>query len=287
MKYRIGLLLVGSLSFGACTSAPTHDDRNSILVLGSLHTKMVDHPHYTLREFMAALEHFKPDLILTEVRPDHPGPVEGSLDGGIEQSLVYAFATEKKVEVTPVDWFTDELIEASRAEDAKAGPELGREIGPLNGRYMEIFSEGTFWDIQNVDTEALVRKKYEIEEKYGHTADRARNERICKNINYALAKTSGKRVLVIFGLDHKYFLDDCVRRRGDRAMTAAESFNEYDLQEYHISPALRDLTLRNLEEAKALLKNRLTDGTYSGQERTHMREKFGDFDRWIRAVNQL
>lgn len=45
------------------------------------------------------------DIIFTEVRPQFPGPIEGSIDGGIEQSIVYAYGKLHNIEVVPIDWF--------------------------------------------------------------------------------------------------------------------------------------------------------------------------------------
>jgi hypothetical protein len=175
--------------------------KNSFFVLGSLHGYMLKNPQYSLREFIGAIVAFKPDLILTEVRAEHSGAAEGSIDGGIEQSIVYAFGDETNTPVIPVDWFEEPSLEISH-------PELEQEARALVGEYQKQILEGSFPELQGMKTQDLVRSIYRISEKHGEIGARQRNEKICENIKVALSDIYGKRILIIFGLDHKHFLED-------------------------------------------------------------------------------
>ncbi|RYZ75540.1 MAG: hypothetical protein EOP05_07545, partial [Proteobacteria bacterium] len=63
LKFALALTFPALLS--ACVSSNHKGDKgggNEVFVLGSLHTAMLSHPDYTLREFVAAIDGFRPDL---------------------------------------------------------------------------------------------------------------------------------------------------------------------------------------------------------------------------------
>ncbi len=106
----IVLLTLGLIS---CSNLSSEEKKeNTIFVLGPLHGYMLKNPQYTLKEFIRAIDQFHPDLILTEVRPEFPGAFEGTIDGGIEQGLVYAWGDLRDIPVVAVDWFNDDFVAA-------------------------------------------------------------------------------------------------------------------------------------------------------------------------------
>ena len=161
-----------ALLLSACASSSVSQrsaESNSIFTLGSLHGRMLTDLQYTLTDFVRALDGYQPDLILTEVRTEHPGPVEGSIDGGIEQSIVYAFGETKKINVVPVDWFDDAWMKSFLESNQKQTPALDAEVKPFNDRYMELVNGASFRELHEPATQALVRKMYTISERYGDT----------------------------------------------------------------------------------------------------------------------
>ena len=251
---------------------------NSVFVLGSLHDYMLDHPHYTLPVFVAAIERFRPDVILTEVRSDYPGPIDGSIDGGIEQSLVYAVGELQGFRVVPTDWFDDELIRALVSEELNSLSDP--DLAIASKKYVELFKHASFSTLQGEETQALVRDIYRRQEMHGEMLSSTRNEHICQNISDQLAKLHGKRVLVVFGLDHKYFLEDCVRRHGDQVALPPDVSTTSSLPE-----DVRDRALSYVRASKAALKERLATGYYSTVYAERLKGKLPDFDEWIGTLS--
>jgi hypothetical protein len=253
---------------------------NEVLVLGSLHGYMLEHPYYTLPVFVAAIERFRPDVILTEVRVDHPGPVDGSIDGGVEQALVYAVGDLRGYRVVPADWFDDAFIGAMADQDREVRPDLELATAFARAKYQEVIDRGSFAALQGESTQALVRNLYALEEKYGEGTSSKRNERICQNVIGQLAKLHGKRVLVVFGLDHKYFLEDCVRQHGDQAAAVPDVSETSSLPE-----DVRDRAASYVRESKAVLQARLASGYYAKIYAERLKDKASDFDRWIAKLS--
>ena len=190
----------------ACASSKSLErSKNQVTVLGSLHDSMLKNPKFTLRDFTAAIDSFKPDLILTEVRPEAPGPFEGSIDGGIEQSIVYAEAEHLNAEVVPTDWFTEEYANEAMKEDSKLTPHQEKKVDQLFADYKKDIKNESILVLESSITQSKVRKIYDYYEEIGLTLSRVRNEKICKNIITTLSSISGRRVMIIFGLDPTQF----------------------------------------------------------------------------------
>lgn len=269
------------LGCASVRTIPSGSD-NTFLVLGSLHGKMLKHPHYNLRSFVAAMEAFDPDIILTEVRPEHPGPENGSIDGGIEQSLIYAFAKVKGKQVVPVDWFDDGFLDKMNQEDSIPDPEFDRKSKPMDSKYEEVLKNGTFLELQGEGTQNLIRQIYMLQEKHGRMQSRRRNEKICENIDSSVLSINGKRVLIIFGLDHKYFIDDHLVGKQNHLVPIEQLVNSSPAS---ISSELKAQTLLNIDSAESLLRRRLTDDYYRGAMREKLRKKLESFKVWREAVN--
>jgi hypothetical protein len=237
---------------------------------------MLDHPHYTLPVFVDAIERFRPDVILTEVRPEQPGPVDGSIDGGIEQALVYAIGELRGVPVVAVDWFDDAYIAAIMAEQAVSRPVLESAQAPLRQTYQQVLASGTFEAMQSAETSAIVHKLYDLFDQFGSGVYTTRNRRICQNVVSRLSELHGKRVLIVFGLDHKYFLDDCVAQAGNHLAEAPAASGTKPL-----SADIRERALLHVRDSKTALQERLANGVYSKIYAERLTNKVPSFDRWI------
>lgn len=267
-----------------CASRPKipNDSGNAFFVLGSLHGKMLKHPHYNLRSFVDAMAAFDPDIILTETRPEHPGPENGSIDGGIEQSLIYAYSKVKGKQVVEVDWFDDDFLEKMQKEDSVPDAEFDRKSKPLEARYEMILKTGTFPEIQGQATQDLIRDIYSLQEKHGRMQSRRRNEKICINVDNAVRTMKGKRVLVIFGLDHKYFIDDHLSSKGNHLVPLKQF--EQSIKPGSTSSELKVQALRNIESAENLLRSRLGGEYYRGAMKENLSKKLESFKNWREAV---
>lgn len=287
MKSIASLIIFLLIGCASSSSQMEHIHGNSVFVLGSLHGYMLKHPQFTLHEFIAAMDIFRPQIILTEVRANHSGPEEGSIDGGIEQSIVYAFGKEAKLPVVPVDWFDDTLLDAMSKEDAQNNPQFEQLVKPLSAEYERSFRHDSFFDLQGQKTQALVRSIYDLSEKYGRTLNRKRNENICENIRTALHDIRGKRILVVFGLDHKYFLEDCLKHQGNDIINATDFLVADTLKGFKVSSSLNKTSLANISAAEILLQTRLTVGVYQGAMKQKLTNKLKEFKIWREVVSTL
>ena len=281
------LALVLSLSLASCAS-PSHQNetQSKVYVLGSIHGNMLGQPNNSLRDFLSAIDQYKPTLILNEVRPEFANAVEGTIDGGPEQSLVYAYAKEKGATVVPVDWFDDQYNDDSSQEDSRQTEALKSEIQPLLVEFLAVIQKGTFLDSQSPRTQSVVRKRYDILEQHGFKSLRLRDEKICQNLQKQSPKFAGQRVLIVFGLAHKYFLDDCLKNVGVRTVAAKSWFDPKKVVEFKVSDSLKSNALRTFYEAKELLSKRLSSGYYKSDV-ANLKEKLEELDAWIRETIAL
>ena len=253
-------------------------------VLGTIHGNMLDQPKNGVKDFVSALHQYKPTVILAEVRPDMPGPIEGTIDGGAEQALVYAYAEANGATVLPVDWFNDDYVKQSEEESAAITPALKAELDPLFASFRKVVESGTFAESQSAETQALIRARYELLAKNGLKAEEKRNKVICENIKVELPKLEGQRVLAVFGLAHKFALDDCLNGVG---------FPPVKLEKWYeagrsapVSPAFKSKATENLKRAKDILSERLGSGYYSA-DLENRKEKLKELDRWIESTSGL
>src|SRR5437868_7058908 len=148
MKLFLALALI---FLNSCANAPKREDKmqtKEIFVLGSLHGYMLKSSGFSLHDFVAAIDSFKPQLVLTEVRAGHPGPLDGSIDGGIEQSIVYAYGQSTNVPVVAVDWFDDGFLAEMAGENAQTNPEYEKQATPPSKKYTELIKQGSYLEIQ-------------------------------------------------------------------------------------------------------------------------------------------
>lgn len=258
-------------------------DLPSVYVLGSIHGNMLDQPNNNLNDFVKALYVFKPTLILSEVRPEFPGAVEGSVDGGPEQSIVYAFAKETGSLVVPVDWFDDQYNLLSEKENSQITKEIKKEIDPLFEEFRNVVRNGTFKESQSRKTQELIRARYDILAKNGLTTLRNRDQKICKNIQNQAHLFSSHRVLVVFGLAHKYYLEDCLKEVGIPPLDIQDWFQEIELT---VPSTLKKEAIQNFKEAKMLLRQRLKKKYYK-TDIENLKVKLNEFDLWIQKTKEL
>lgn len=253
--------------------------------MGSLHGHMLEHPQYNLNTFVSIILSFKADVIFTEVRSEFPGAIEGSIDGGIEQSIIYAIAEHQEIEVVAIDWFNDEHIQKSKEESERASSdlEMKKRIEPLFSLYVDKFKSTSFKELNDDEVQNLVRSIYDGYDQLGYKQSRIRNENICANFKLKIKEYEGKRVLVIFGLDHKYFLDDCAKKLS----LSIVDVEDMVVDNHKIDPEIVKLSLRNILESKSTLEERLRNDYYEKSYADRLSTKIKSFDKWYEAVAKL
>ena len=277
-----------SLSFLALASCATWGKpakpETTAFVLGTIHGNMLDQPKNGVKDFVSALHQYKPTVILAEVRPDMYGPLEGTIDGGAEQALVYAYAETAGATVVPVDWFNDDYVKQAEEETAAMTPALKAEIDPLFASFRKVVETSTLAESQNAETQNLIRARYELLAKNGLKAEEKRNKVICENIKVKLPELEGQRVLVVFGLAHKFALDDCLAAAGQPPVKLEKWYDASVTPPF--SPAFKSKAVEIFKSAKDVLAQRLESGYYSA-DLENRKEKLKELDRWIERTNGL
>lgn len=275
---------------GGCAShraGTVQKNPNTVFVLGSLHSLMLTHRSLSLPVFTKAMELYHPDLILTEVRDGHDGAAEGAIDGGIEQSIVYAYAKTNGVEVAPIDWVDEKWLADFLEYSKKPHPILDAHLKPYEEKYAQMIKDGTFRELHSDHLENLIREMYEVGARYGDIASKFRNEKICENLKRRLINEKGRRILVIFGLEHRFSLNDCIRESGAFILSTENWLGGSNLDISSISPEIRNLSILNIEAAKKLLQERLDNGFYAEPNKSRMKQKIDAFTRWREKLRTL
>ena len=141
---------------------------NTVSTLGSLHGHMISNPKYSIKAFYNALRSFNPDVILTEVRSDHANVIDGAIDGGIEQALVYAFGSEELVPIVAVDWFDDDQIKLLDEENSRPiAEEVQSEINEIQQNLFAIAKEGSLTEANSEDLQFAMARMYDLYERQG------------------------------------------------------------------------------------------------------------------------
>ncbi|MBL7545526.1 MAG: hypothetical protein JNL11_17030 [Bdellovibrionaceae bacterium] len=255
----------------------------AVYVLGSIHGNMLERSHYTLKDFISVLYLYEPTLILTEVRPEYLDAVDGIIHGTPEQSIVYAYAKETGAQIIPVDWHNDEYNLES-AQNEKKSEKIKKEIQPLFEKFINDI--GSLAQSQKPDTQEAIRKRYDIMAAHGLTALRKRDGHICENIKKQKDKLSKERVMIVFGVAHKYYLEDCVRELGIRPLTFESWYLAEDAKKVVISKSLIENSVQTLKTAKELSSARLKSGYYK-TDVENLKDVLGELDTWIDKLNGL
>ena len=280
------------LSFAGCASSlkdPNADTRKTVFVLGTLHGGMFSNPDYSMLDFQKAIITYNPTHILTEVRSGHPGAVAGSIDGGIEQSLVYAIADRLGAEVIAVDWFDDEFIQEYLTETPMNNQAYEEEVRILSEEISHYISvaDMVFWNGHKIN--GLLRRQDEIYEKYGLMATLKRNKRLCENIHNALEKIKSGRILIIFGAAHKYYFDDFLKENANLKLISdmADWYDPEMADRITFDEDINTAAINTLKESKELLKTRLESNFYQPETEKRLEGKYLAIDRAIENFLKL
>jgi len=186
------------------------------------------------------------------------------------------------IKVVAVDWWDEQYFNDQLVEEIQMSSdiEFNKEFCPIRDKRIAGIKIGNLVQLNN-GKQTLVRKHYSVTDKYGCFTFETRNIEICNNIKLAFEQNSKMRVMTIFGLDHKYYLDDCITNTQEKLVHAPE-WNSDNF--FNINKKTKSLILKNLLGSKLLLKSRLESGYYSQILHKHFKMKLPQFDQWIITV---
>lgn len=256
---------------------------NHICSLGTIHELHITNPKYGLSELLSAIEQYKPDIIMTEVRPLFPSIEEAIIDGGIELSLVYAYAKLANIKIIPTDWFNDELLEEMNSEGQKLTAEQIQNIQQVT-QFHESFSSLSLSELNSNLTRDLVLKMYSFFDQVGIHSYRKRNEAICANIQNSLSLTHDKRILILYGMDHKFFIDDYLKNfPGSILVQPSEWLDTLKVKE--VSMEIRILAIQYLQNSSVLIQRRIETNYYPEALKARVGYKAAEILKWISELS--
>lgn len=191
----------------------------------------------------------------------------------MEQSIVYAFGDNTGTPIIPVDWFDDSYLKQIAEKKAPQN----EEIESLIETYRESVFKDSFSILHGRSTQDLVRRIYEP-----GGLSRRRNKEICKNIKREVGRIENKRILIIFGLDHKFYIDDFLQNEDVEVLSALKL-----PQGFEVSQRLKNASINNIKASQALLEKRLAERFYRGEMKDRLEEKLKTYPKWLEAVSRL
>ncbi len=261
---------------------------NKVTTLGTLHEIFLDNPNYGLRDFLSALEQFKPDVIFCEVRPENPSVAEAIIEGGTELSLVYAFASVHNIQIIPTDWFDEEFFKLMQKEAAMRLQDFLKEIWPTFLDYRASFYSASLLALNSEKTQKFVREFEQMKENVGLIASKIRNEKILQNIKKELFKFTAKNILVIYGMDHKYFIDDGLAMNNhQKVLQVSEWFDPQQALHFEFNVEIKRCALSNLKAAEDMLTKRLSDHDYPPLWEPTLKEKLKQIAKWVVTIKAI
>ena len=157
---------------------------------------------------IALFDRFRPDLVCGEVRrsdyennADYQGPSE-------YRRYIIRYCQERGIPFVPCDFFRDEDVELAR-RPIEAPDEAEKEFGQIVQNFFAVGGSATP-PFNSAELNEVDRKKQAFQYQYAPEISEIvwnqRNREIVKNIAAAVRENEGKKILVIFGAEHTYWL---------------------------------------------------------------------------------
>jgi hypothetical protein len=214
---------------------------SQVFVLGGIHQAHENAEKYTYERMGEIFEHLQPDVLCVEVE-------QKSLDDGSDQGMPRDFKTfmlpaarKRGTPIVGIDWWDE--TKGSKWQElqskAFADPALSADAALVGGVFQlldDYFHTKDLRDINSPEITALWAAKSEVkyrayrqhlEYRFLFDFEQERNAHMAANLLQALARFPSKRVLVAVGIDHKYYLERELRRRGVKVLEVDEALAKW------------------------------------------------------------
>ena len=163
-------------------------------------------------KIISLIDQFNPDIICGEVRPEDYES-NSSYQGPNEyKRFIFDYCKRKNIQFAPCDWFSEETIAANQIDEmANANEGLLSSYNDIVEKYVEVGKNSEIPFNCN-EFNNLVRNKQEIQKKANAKIHKLvwtdRNNSIMKNIMNVISVNQNKKILIIFGAEHIYWIKD-------------------------------------------------------------------------------
>lgn len=191
------------------------------MVVGTIHKFHMAQPEYPLGYIGAIVNHYKPDLLLVEVRP---GPfAKGHFEDGPFE-MTYAICEAKKlgIQVVPIDWFRLKDLERKEPQpdpDMAEAFQTEMKVIEANVPWPPTFKQGHSKKYTDAILNAL-----EMQARYldGNGAWNQRQAWFHEQAAKAIKQVQPKRVLALVGMQHRPELELRLQRMGGVVQNPAD-----------------------------------------------------------------
>ena len=207
-----------------------------VIVLATLHQLHAEVNGYSFRELARTVEKIRPDVLAVELTP-------GDLETRREQKTKVEYAQSvfplidkhkyRVVALEPGEPLFTELVGLARRSDAE-----NREKYPSKVEAFSTYSKALYgylleqWDsvaaVNSKETDALFEVKHDYQNAlYGATEAKVWNDwntHFLDRIKQAAAENQGKRILVLVGAEHAYWLRDRLAKQPTIKLRAPAHF---------------------------------------------------------------
>lgn len=232
--YWIGGLLGMSILIASACSKPK--SIGGIFVIGGIHQHHENAQLYTYERMGEIYQHLKPDILCVECEQKY---IDDGSDIGMPfdfQKFMVPFARKDKIPIFGIDWWDKERgkqweqLQQEAFQDSTLMPEI-RLVGGMFSLLNNYFKSRDFEEINmRYITELWAAKnafKYHVlsqcpQYKPIIEFERERNNRMVQNIIRIAESHPNDRVLIAVGIDHKYYIERELRKKGIRVLDVEE-----------------------------------------------------------------
>ncbi|MCK4528877.1 hypothetical protein KAW18_16025 [candidate division WOR-3 bacterium] len=238
INYCIGGLLGIMLITSSCSKPKPIGE---VFVIGGIHQSHKNAQLYTYERMCEIYQHLKPDILCVETEQKY---IDDGSDIGMPfdfQKFMVPFARKDKIPIFGIDWWDREKGEKWKKLQQKAFTDstLIPEIELIGGMFSllnDYFKAKDFKEINSrYTTDIWAAKsdfKYHIlsqhpEYKFIVEFEEERNNRMVQNIIRIVKSHPDDRILIAVGIDHKYYIERELQKKGIRVLYVEEIIREW------------------------------------------------------------
>lgn len=234
-----GILI--AVLFLQCAMSGCYSLNASVFVLGSIHADHDRAALYTAERLDEVYHGLRPEVLCVETLPAHVADGTFRLTPREFKRRLIPSARRDGIQIVGIDWWDD--LRGQRWKELQAAafvdPRIQAEMRLASGLFDLLgsyFRERDFAEIDAPQITDLWAAKNAIKyaalfrvPEYREIVEfeRERNEHMVMHIMTALKRFPGARALVAVGIDHKYYLERALARRGIRVLQVDDVLREW------------------------------------------------------------
>jgi len=213
-----------------------HKSIGGVFVIGGIHKHHESAQIYTYERMGEIYHHLKPDILCVETQQKYVNDNSYTGTPFDFKKFMIPLAQRDKTPIYGIDWWDNEKGQKWQKLQQKAfnDTSLSSEIKLIGGIFSllnEYFKSKDFEDINSQYITNLWKSKsefkYHILSQYSEYEfitefENERNNHIVNNILKIIKEHPDKKILIAIGIDHKYYIEQELRKRGVHILNVKE-----------------------------------------------------------------